>query len=236
MREKARRIKRLWEDEFLLVLAKPAGVVTTSTLTFRGETLEDWLKRHLRKVGCLPRSGIVHRLDRGTSGIVLVAKTKRCFDVLKEDFKKRRVRKRYVFLAEGRLPKEGVVFAPIAKNPKMFGSFRVFVGGKEAKTCFRINHFWQIEGMIFSLGEAYPITGRTHQIRVHLSYLGHPIVGDSIYGSSQKVFSLDRIFLHAAEISFVHPITGERLRFSLKLPPELRRVLRWLEEKGKKIN
>lgn len=178
------------------------------------------------------RGGIVHRLDKETSGVILVAKDPGTFGALKKQFMERTVQKTYIALAHGKIePIEGEINVPVGRlefNRKRFG---VVAGGREAVTRYRVisNFKYQISNKKIeelSLVELYPQTGRTHQIRVHLKHIGHPIFGDHLYAgrkvSRDDRMLLPRFFLHAAKISFIHPKTGERVEFSAELPQELK--------------
>jgi len=246
----------LYEDEFLLVLNKPAGWVVNRSETIKEGTLQDWLENNLKllpagrqgKIESLKsyRSGIVHRLDKDTSGVLVVAKTPEVFENLQKQFKERMVKKRYLVLVHGRVqPSEGIIRAPIARSPFDRKKFGIFLGGREAETKYKtISNFkFQIPYLagrqanfkkkIFSLLEVEPKTGRTHQIRVHLKYFGYPVVADEFY-AGRKTYRADKLwcprqFLHASELSFVHPKTGERVKFSAPLPLDLKKALEYLE-------
>jgi len=194
------------------------------------------------------RSGIVHRLDKETSGIILVAKTVDAFKNLQEQFKNREVHKTYMALSHGKIvPESGEISVPVGRltfNRKRFG---VVAGGRESVTGYKVIHEYVIpakagiqknpgspirSGMtreIFSLVELHPKTGRTHQIRVHLQYIGHPIFGDELYAGRKTAREdrkiLPRVFLHAAGISFIHPVSGKRVEFTAPLPKELQELL-----------
>lgn len=220
--------KIIFEDRFILVLEKPAGVVVNKAETTKEETIQDWIIKYLkikgRGVG--ERAGIVHRLDKETSGILVVAKDQKSFENLQRQFKERRVEKRYLALVHGQIePREGVIDVPISRSPFNRKKFGVFLGGRPAKTRYRT-----ISNEKFSLLELTPETGRTHQIRVHLKYINHPVVSDEKY-AGRKTARADRkwcprLFLHASYLSFIHPQTKERIEFTSKLPPDLSRALK----------
>jgi len=229
----------LYEDEFLLVLNKPAGWVVNRSETVKEETLQDWLEKNFQfSIFNFQnyRSGIVHRLDKDTSGVLVVAKTPEVFENLQRQFKERVVKKRYLVLVHGRVtPPEGVIRAPIARSPFDRKKFGIFLGGREAETKYKkiSNLKSKNSKEEFSLLEVEPKTGRTHQIRVHLKYLGYPVVADEFY-ASRKTYRADKLwcprqFLHASELSFVHPQTGERVKFSAPLPLDLKKALEYLE-------
>lgn len=214
-------IRVVFRDEEVLVLDKPAGWATTKE-NFSGMTVEEWLRDNFPNG--LVREGIVHRLDKGTSGLVVVARKEEGLMRLKKQFKDRRVKKMYLALARGETAEKWDLRMPIKRSSRVFGKFAVEVGGKSAVTEFVRKAIYRINGRPFSLLEVFPQTGRTHQIRVHLSYLGWPIAGDRQYGGG-VVAGLDRQFLHAAKISFDHPVSGEEMVFESKLPEDLEKLL-----------
>jgi len=231
----------LYEDKFLLVLNKPAGWVVNRSQTVKKETLQDWLEKNFQFSifnfqNC--RSGIVHRLDKDTSGVLVVAKTPEVFENLQKQFKERAVRKRYLVLAHGKVqPSEGMIRAPIARSPFDRKKFGVFLGGREAETKYRIISNFQFpisKKENFSLLEVEPKTGRTHQIRVHLKYLGHPVVADEFYAGRKTYrddkFWCPRQFLHAYELVFTHPQSEKKVKFSAPLPLDLKKALEHLEK------
>ncbi len=215
--------KILFEDTSLLVLDKPSGLTVNRAESQKEETLEDWLAKRIVSV---ERSGIVHRLDKDTSGLLLAAKTPEALINLQDQFKSREVVKKYLALVHGIvLPGEGTISAPIERNPFNRMRFGVFPGGREARTDYRVlRQFGE-----YALLELTPHTGRTHQIRVHLKYINHPIVSDPIYGG-RKNYQADiklcsRLFLHATYLRIRHPVTGEWLEFNCPLPSDLQAVL-----------
>lgn len=238
--------KILHEDEYLLVLDKPAGLVVNRAETTKQPTLQDWIEKKLKvKSDFIQRAGIVHRLDKETSGLILVAKTPEAFASLQKQFKERRVNKRYLALVHGKIePSEGIIKAPITRSPFDRKKFGIFLGGREAETRYKtILNFTCPSGRRefkilnreeeFSLLELTPKTGRTHQIRVHLKFIGHPVVGDEFY-AGRKTARADRLwcprqFLHASFLSFFHPKTGEKVEFTSPLPLELKNALKYLE-------
>ena len=220
-------MKLKYEDDFLMIVDKPAGMVTTrensklKTSNLKQDNnyyLEDWVGKNYPNE--LPRKGIVHRLDKGTSGLVLVAKDNDVLKMLKDMFKRHQVVKKYLALAGGDLPAVGEVRMPIKRSKYAFGRFKVDSDGKEAITEFKVVTKIIIRGKIFSLAEVNLKTGRTHQIRVHFNYLGWPLAGDTVYGG-QEIGGLSRQFLHAAFIGFVHPVTGKLIAVGSNLPREL---------------
>jgi len=215
-------IKIIYEDGEMLVLNKPAGwVVTNEGRDSVAETVEDWVEKYYPNK--LPRKGIVHRLDKGTSGILVVAKSAEALVDLKKQFKQREVVKHYLALAGGDLPADGQINMPINRSRYSFGKFKVDEEGKGAVTEFKLIKKIKREGRVFSLIDINLKTGRTHQIRVHLSYLGWPLLGDKIYGG-WEVNGLNRPFLHAYELKIKQPKTGELMTFNADLPQELKNI------------
>ena len=211
-----------YEDEHLVVVAKPAGLVTHPTAGRRGGTLVNRLLGRgvpLAPAGGPLRPGIVHRLDVGTSGLLVVAKTDEAYAILRERFRRHDVERRYLALVRGSVEHDAFsVEAPLGRR-----ATRIVVDateGRRAETGFEVRE--RLAATTFL--EATPRTGRTHQIRVHLASIGHPIVGDRAYGGAGDVartLGLDRPFLHAERIAFIHPVTGEPIDLAEPLPPEL---------------
>lgn len=228
-------LKIIYEDPDILVIEKQAGLVIHPTIDHPSGTLVNALLHHLGAItgfGESFRPGIVHRLDKGASGLLAVAKTQKALLSLKEQFKARRVVKKYLALVKGRLePPVGKIDAPISRHPGNYRKFTVSQDGKEALTTYKVVEVFPPKSKRqtgFTLVEVEPKTGRTHQIRVHLSYIGHPIYGDRLYGG--KPFS--RIFLHATFLEFTHPQTKERVKFESPLPTDLQKVLEDLKQVG----
>lgn len=215
-----------YEDEHLLVVAKPAGLVTHPTEQRRSGTLVNRLLGMglaLSGAGGELRPGIVHRLDAGTSGLMIVAKTDAAHEALSHMLRRHEVDRRYLALVRGPVEHESfTVDAPLGRR-----SERVVVDrseGRTAETAFEVRE--RLDGL--TLLEAAPRTGRTHQIRVHLQAIGHPIVGDKAYGGGgdrATALGLDRPFLHAWRLGFDHPATAERVELEEPLPADLERAL-----------
>ncbi|GIW45258.1 MAG: pseudouridine synthase [Candidatus Binatia bacterium] len=222
----------VFEDNWLLVIDKPAGLVVHPTPTHKGGTLVHGLLHRWQgqqPPGLDPlRPGIVHRLDKDTSGLLIVAKDPETLTALGRQFHQRRVDKEYWAAVWG-LPHRasGTVDAPIARDPVHRKRMAVVrQGGRSARSTYRL----LVHRHPISWVAVYPETGRTHQIRVHMAHLGHPIVGDSLYGRARKLpagVTLHRQALHAAALSFTHPVSGERLSFRSPLPPDLEPLWRY---------
>ena len=211
------------QDQHIVVIDKPAGMSVHPGPGHPDRTLVNALLARcpdIQGIGGAIRPGIVHRLDKDTSGLMVVAKNQQAHQALSEDLKARRVTKGYLALATGSVTSvKGQIDAPIARDPRQRKRMAVVVGGRESRTSYRV-----IERMgNHTLLELYLETGRTHQIRVHLAYIGHPIFGDAVYGKRDPL--LARHFLHAYHLGFQHPIEGGRVEFHSPLPDELACVL-----------
>ena len=224
-----------YEDSDILLINKPAGMVVHPAAGHEQGTLVNAVLAYcpdLEGVGGEKRPGIVHRLDKDTSGLILVAKNDRALRHLQAQFKARTVGKVYVALVEGQIqPPSALIDAPIGRDPRQRKKMSVIlsrtgsVHARPAQTRYRAVTVYDD----YSLLECELHTGRTHQIRVHLAYIGYPIVGDTIYGRRRQRIPLRRHFLHAAELTFRRPSDNEQLTFSTELPPELQVVLDHLE-------
>lgn len=221
-----KKIKIVFENDDFLVVDKLAGMTTTKEGKKEEGTLEDYL-RDIRN-NELPRNGIVHRLDKGTSGLVLVAKNNKSLINFKFQFKNRLVSKKYYCLVGGATSIDGSINWPIERSRFSFGKFTVGVDGKNALTEFKLIKRYLKDNKKYSLLEINLKTGRTHQIRVHMNYLKWPLVGDRLYGG--EVENLERPFLHAYELEINEPNTGQRLKFNSKLASDLQKHLRLYEE------
>jgi 23S rRNA pseudouridine1911/1915/1917 synthase len=220
----------LYEDADLLVINKSAGLVVHPGAGHRSGTLVNAVLAHapdLTGVGGELRPGIVHRLDKDTSGVMVMAKHDQALQELQRQFKRRSVEKRYSALVLGDLPQdEGLIEAPIARDRRQRQRMAVRAGGKEASTRWRVvGRFRDAEGQRYTLLDVELLTGRTHQIRVHLAWMGYPLAGDRVYAPPRAAVMAPRQFLHARELSLDHPTTAERLHFEVPLPPELEQVL-----------
>lgn len=220
------KVKIIFENEGYLVVDKPTGMTTTKEKKGEEGTLEDYLRAS--KPNDLPRNGIVHRLDKGTSGLVLVAKNDFSFKNFKNQFKNRSLTKKYYCLVGGEAVMDGSISWPIGRSKYGFGKFGVTVDGKEALTEFKLVKKYKRNGKKYSLLEINLKTGRTHQIRVHLSYLKWPLVGDKLYGGESDV--LTRPFLQAFYLKIRDPVSGKEKFFETKLADDLEEHLKLYEE------
>lgn len=218
----------IYEDDVLLAVNKPAGMVVHPALGHPSGTLVNAVLAHcpqVAEVGGPDRAGIVHRLDKDTSGLILVAKDEATKSALQRQFKRRQVAKIYLALVEDHMhPREGVVDAPIGRDKRQRKKMAVVKSGRPARTMYRAVEY--LPG--YTLLEVRPHSGRTHQIRVHLSWMGYPIVGDAVYGYRRQRLLTARHFLHAARLRFAHPMTGEDVELEAPLPRELADILKWL--------
>lgn len=222
--------KVIYQDDQILVVDKPSGLVVNRAESVRGKTLQDWTEKKLKVKSAklkvnkdfINRSGIVHRLDKDTSGVMVVAKTFQAFANLQKQFKQRKVRKTYLALTHGKVePKVGDIRMPLGRQPENRKKFTVRLGGRQAETKYRVLKI--IDDL--SLMVVTPKTGRTHQIRVHLKHIDHPLVADPIYLGEKRLKQdqawCPRLFLHAHSLSFFHPQTKKRLIFQARLPEDL---------------
>lgn len=221
-----KKIKIIFENNDFMVVDKPSGMTTTKEAKKEEGTLEDYLVNY--RTNTLPRNGIVHRLDKGTSGLVLVAKNDKSLINLKSQFKNRLVSKKYYCLVGGSTSVDGSIDWPIERSKFSFGRFSVGVDGKNALTEFKLVKRYRKNGKKYSLLEINLKTGRTHQIRVHMNHLRWPLVGDRLYGGETDI--LKRPFLHAHELEINEPDTGKRLKFNSKLASDLQNHLGLYEE------
>ncbi len=221
----------IYEDGDLLVIDKPAGLAVHPSPGHSSHTLVNGILAHcpdLSGIGGEGRPGIVHRLDKDTSGLIIVAKNDAAHVSLSRQLKERKVEKTYLALVEGRIePAEGIIDAPIGRDPRHRKRMAVVDRGRDARTRYRLLR--EVAGR--SLVEVRPETGRTHQIRVHLASIGFPICGDALYGRGAAPAGLARQFLHAHRLVFRHPATGERLELEAPLAEDLAAALAEMENK-----
>lgn len=224
----------LFEDDCILVINKPPGIVVNRAESVKGETVHDWIEQRYDKQNSdirnedeefKNRAGIVHRIDKETSGILLIAKTQESFAELQRQFKERVVEKSYLALVHGALtPATGEINAPVGRLPWNRERFGVIPDGRESRTEYSVLGTGKKDKDTYSVVLFYPHTGRTHQIRVHCKYINHPIVGDQLY-AGRKTSRDDRkwaprVMLHAWKISLVHPVHKERISFEAPVPDD----------------
>ena len=233
-------IEIVHEDETLVVVNKPAGLVVHPAAGIHSGTLANALAYHFQQLpnASSVRPGIVHRLDRDTSGLLVVAKTEAALENLSDQFRARTVYKSYAALVHGRVNTDaGKIEQPLARDPSNRTRMAVVRGGRSALSVYRVKQRFNR----FTLLDVDLKTGRTHQIRVHLAWLKHPVVGDETYGAGRdntiqnvrlkaQIRNLDRHFLHAEKLAFTHPQTGERIKYESPLPEALSSILTRIEE------
>ena len=230
--KKLPKIKILAEESGYVVIEKPAGVLVHSTDNSNEETIVDWLLKNypeVKKIGEPGRQGIVHRLDRDTSGVLLLTISNKMHESLRNQFHDREVKKTYLALVHGNLPHmEGEVNKPIGRSSKGRMAARVEkISEKDREAITKYKVIQRLRK--FDLVEAYPLSGRTHQIRVHLMSLGNPVVGDSLYTihGQKEVIDLGRLFLHATKLEFAD-LEGNKISVESKLPTKLKQYLKEL--------
>ena len=233
-------IEIVYEDETLVVVNKPAGLVVHPAAGIQSGTLANALAHHFQQLPNASgvRPGIVHRLDRDTSGLLVVAKTEAALENLSDQFRARSVYKLYAALVHGRVQTDtGKIDQPLARDRSNRTRMAVVRGGRSALSLYRVNRRFHR----FTLLDVELKTGRTHQIRVHLAWLKHPVVGDETYGGGRdnsiqnpklksQIRNLGRQFLHAEKLAFTHPVTAARVEFHSPLPPELSSLLTEIEK------
>lgn len=237
----------IYEDENLLAINKPSGVAVNKSDNETNETIQDWSEIKLKfnpapagqnsiknsDADFVSRGGIVHRLDKETSGILLIAKNELAFQELQKQFFERSIKKTYFALVHGEiLEKSQIIKAPVGRLPWNRRIFGVIPDGRDAETVIEKTENYLFKNNKFTLINALPKTGRTHQIRIHLKYINHPVVSDSLY-AGRKIYKSDinfcpRLFLHATKIQFYHPLKKRDLEIVCKLPQDLNQVLEGL--------
>lgn len=237
----------IYEDDELLIINKPVGItVNKSETTVHEVTVQDWAEEQFRVQNLefrteqgdfYNRGGVVHRLDKETSGVLILAKNPESFAEMQRQFKEREVKKVYVALAHGRIsPAEGEINAPVGRLPWNRYRFGILPGGRESRTLYKVlkEYREKDDKDILSLIELYPQSGRTHQIRVHLKYIGHPIFSDFLYAGRKTARKdrkiLPRVFLHASKINLIHPHTKKVMSFEATLPQNLQDLLEKFQE------
>lgn len=228
----------VFEDETLLVVHKPAGLVVHPGAGNPDQTLVNALLHYCPSLCHLPRAGILHRLDKDTSGLLIVAKTSSAFQILSDALKARSIKREYLALVRGQVTTSGRVEAPIGRHPSQRTKMAIHPTGRHAVSHYRVKERFAH----FTLLHVQLETGRTHQIRVHMEHLRHPVVGDSTYGRhlalptkiqpeiKQALQGLGRQALHAWRLGFSHPVTQQVLNFEAPVPTELSELLQVLRE------
>lgn len=220
----------LYEDKDVIVVNKPQGMVVHPASGVYEGTLVNALLNHctdLSGINGVSRPGIVHRIDKDTSGVLVVAKNDFAHNKLAEQLKNHSMKRVYIALAEGIIKEEeGIVNQPLARHPVDRIKIAVIKGGREAVTHYKVIKRFKSSSLI----ECRLETGRTHQIRVHMSFLGHPLVGDPVYGYKKQRFNLNGQMLHAKVLGFLHPVTGEYMEFEAEPPEYFKKVIEILEK------
>ena len=213
----------IYQDDHLIVLDKPSGLSVHPGPGHPDGTLVNALLAHcpdIKGVGGVIRPGIVHRLDKDTSGLMVVAKTDTAHLSLSKQLKNREVVKGYLAVSKGSInPVEGLIDLPIGRDPKNRKKMAVIEGGRDSKTRYKVVE--HLNG--YEILQVYLETGRTHQIRVHLAYMGHALLGDQVYGKGNSL--LGRQFLHANHLKFIHPVTDMHMEFRSNLSDEMLAVI-----------
>ncbi|MFZ2024927.1 MAG: RluA family pseudouridine synthase [Microgenomates group bacterium] len=231
----------IYEDAAFLAINKPVGVVVNRAESVKGETIQDWMEqqypifRHVtdesvEQAAFVDRSGVVHRIDKETTGILLIAKTLSSFIELQRQFKERVIQKTYLAIIHGELlPAEGEVRAPVGRLPWNRERFGIVPGGKESVTKYSAIKTIEKDGEKLTLVSVHPETGRTHQIRVHMKYINHPLLGDYLYAGRKTSRDdrewANRVMLHAWKITLQHPTTTETLAIEAPIPDDMNRII-----------
>lgn len=218
----------LFEDDAILAINKPPGLVVNRAESVKTETVQDWVE-HTYHIFIENRAGIVHRIDKETSGILLIAKTPETFGELQRQFKDRLIKKTYLAIVHGKLvPPEGEIRAPVGRLPWNKERFGIVPGGKDSVTKYKVLLVFSRQSSDFSFVELYPETGRTHQIRVHMKYINHPILGDYLYAGRKTARDdrewAPRVMLHAKKIVFLHPTTGDTISIEAPMPDDMKKL------------
>ena len=226
-------IEVLYEDKDIIVVNKPPGMIVHPIPSHTSGTLVNallYICKDLQGIKGDLRPGIVHRLDKDTSGVIVVAKNDLAHTSLSKQFKDRMVEKTYLAIVRGSLKDdEGVVNLPLARHPVNRVKMTVLTGGRESITFYRVLRRYRDIATLLSVN---PKTGRTHQIRVHMKHIGHPILGDRVYGrhKQDEMLGVKRQMLHALALSFYHPRKGGKMRFIAPIPEDFRKVLKKLHD------
>lgn len=232
----------VYEDDALLIIDKPSGIAVNRSENEKFTTIQDWAQKRIKNLehadnqeenSYYDRAGIVHRLDKDTSGLLIIAKKQQSFHLLQKEFTDKQVNKKYLALVHGKVqPVCGQIKAPLGRLPWQRRKFGVLPYGRQALTSYQVFQRFTYQNQDYSLLTVTPLTGRTHQIRIHLKYLGHSIVADKLY-AGRKIYQQDtefcpRLFLHAQSLEFTHPFSNRKISVESKLPAELTRVINLL--------
>lgn len=236
--------KIIFEDDSLFVIDKPSGwIANEASTTTTQPVIQTWVRENFEyplKGSREMRDGVVHRLDKETSGVLLVAKTKEAFERLQAEFKGREVEKVYVGLLHGHVDSEGKIKVSVGRLPYRRDRFGIIPDGRDSETDYKLLEFYPGNNGGHSLVEFNPKTGRTHQIRIHARHIGHAIVSDEFYAGRKTARNdrkwCPRLFLHASKIKFTHPARGEAVEFESKLPGDLQNALKEMLEKDRETN
>jgi 23S rRNA pseudouridine1911/1915/1917 synthase len=220
-------LKIVHEDAALIVIDKPAGLVVHPGAGQPDRTLLNALLAHAPALAGVPRAGIVHRLDKDTTGLLVVAKTVEAQTSLVRQLAERSVKRIYLALVQGDPPASGIIDAPVGRDPRSRVRMAVNERGKEARTSFRVLERFGHAALV----ECRLETGRTHQIRVHFQHIRHPLVGDTVYRrGTRHGLAFPRQALHAAELSLVHPQSGQAMTWHAPLPRDMKKLLEQLRD------
>lgn len=224
----------VFADEHLLVINKPAGLTVHPGAGQKDQTLMNALLHHQADLSILPRAGIVHRLDKDTSGLMVIAKTSACYQALIQAMQNREIQREYLALVHGKMRSGGSIHTHFGRHPKQRLKMAVLKQGRDAVTHYQIEETWDYHTLVKVRLE----TGRTHQIRVHMQHIGHPIVGDKLYGKTcsrgnpelaLQINQFPRQALHAFSLKFMHPIIQKPLTFTSEIPHDFALLLEFLK-------
>lgn len=222
----------LYEDKDVIVVNKPQGMIVHPASGVKTGTLVNALLNHcsdLSGINGVTRPGIVHRIDKDTSGVLVVAKNDNSHNKLAKQLKDHSMTREYLALVEGILKEEeGTVDRPIARHPRDKIKMAVVLNGKRAVTHYKVINRFKNNTLVKCILE----TGRTHQIRVHMAYIGHPLVGDPVYGYKKQRFNLEGQLLHARKLGFIHPSTGKYIEFETEVPEYFKKIINILERES----
>ncbi|MBN2689019.1 MAG: 23S rRNA pseudouridine(1911/1915/1917) synthase RluD [Gammaproteobacteria bacterium] len=219
------KLNIVYEDEDILVVNKPAGLVVHPAAGNRTGTMLNALLHHAPTISQLPRAGIIHRLDKDTSGLLVVTKTLTAHTKLVKELQERKFTREYIAIVHGTMVAGGTIEAPIGRHPKDRKKMAVVLNGKPAITHYRVIEKFPNHTHIKVKLE----TGRTHQIRVHMAYIKHPLIGDPTYGNPRKQPHFHRQALHARKLGFIHPTKNTYMEWSAPIPPDIKELLTTLK-------